>query len=189
MALDSLKDLFIDQLKDIYSAETQLTKALPKMAKGATNEDLREGFLTHLQETKGQLERLEKIFKDLDEKPTGKTCAAMQGLIEEGSEVLKEEGNPSVIDAALIAAAQRVEHYEMAAYGCVRAFAELLEMDNAVKLLQETYDEESATDEKLSELADSTINSEAMLANDANDEDDSPSSSKTKKTSGKRARA
>jgi len=180
MELNSLKDLFIDQLKDVYNAEKQLTKALPKMAKCATNEELKEGFLSHLEETEGQIERLEKIFEELGEKATGKTCAAMKGLVEEGSEVLEADGDSTVIDAALIAAAQRVEHYEMAAYGCLRSYAELLEMPEAARLLQETLDEEVAADLKLSTLADESINSDALMAGE-DEESDSESPSKEKK--------
>lgn len=183
MEFNSLKDLFVDQLKDVYNAEKQLTKALPKMAKCASNEELKEGFVLHLEETEGQIKRLEKIFEELGEKPVGKTCAAMKGLIEEGSEILETEGEDAVIDAALIAAAQRVEHYEMAAYGCLRSYAELLGMPEAAKLLQETLDEEENTDQKLSGLAEDTINNEALLAGEAEDDDEEKkeSSSRSKK--------
>src|SRR5438270_8171187 len=126
MKLDSLKKLYLEELRDLYSAETQLVKALPKMAKGASSDELRQAFESHLKQTKEHVERLDEIFAQLDEKPTGKTCKAMKGLIEEGSEMLEQEGDESVIDAGLIAAAQRVEHYEIAAYGTVRTFANLL---------------------------------------------------------------
>src|SRR5271167_977521 len=149
-----LKDLYIDELKDIYSAETQLVKALPKMAKAAASDELRDGFEEHLQQTKGHVSRLEQIFADLDEKPTGKKCMGMEGLIKEGGEAAEEDYEGEAKDAALIGAAQRVEHYEIAAYGTVRAMAEKLGEDNAVKLLSQTLQEEKDTDVKLSDLAD-----------------------------------
>ena len=152
MADKGLKDLYIDELKDLFSAENQLIKALPKMAKAATSEDLRAGFEEHLEQTKGHVQRLETIFKDLDEEPTGKKCKGMEGLIEEGAEAMEEyEGD--LLDAALIGAAQRVEHYEMAGYGTVRAFAEELGEAEHVVLLNETLEEEEETDQKLSGLA------------------------------------
>ena len=135
MQLEDLQDLYTEQLRDLYNAENQLVKALPKMAKASSNEELAQGFLDHLEETKGHVERLEKIFKAMGEKPTGKTCAAMKGLIEEGKETMEEDAEPEVMDAGLIAAAQRVEHYEIAAYGTVRTFAQLLGDDEAAKLL------------------------------------------------------
>jgi ferritin-like metal-binding protein YciE len=150
-----LKELYVDELKDIYSAETQLVKALPKMAKAARLVGLRSGLEEHLDQTKGHVARLEQIFKALGEKPTGKKCKGMEGLIEEGSEAAGEDYEDDVKDAALIGAAQRVEHYEIAAYGTVRAMAERLGEDNAVELLGETLEEEKETDEKLTELADS----------------------------------
>ena len=152
MAMDSLKDLYIDELKDLYNAENQLTKALPKMAKKASAPELKRAFQEHLKQTEGHVNRLEKIFKSLGEKPTGKTCKAMKGLIEEGSEMLEEDGPESVIDAGIIAAAQRVEHYEMADYGVVRTFALVLGESDAQELLQETLNEEGATDEILTEM-------------------------------------
>ena len=164
MKLNTLHDLFVDELKDLYNAENQLIKALPKMAKAAENEDLKQAFLNHLDETRGQVERLEAIFNELDVNPKGKKCKAMEGLVEEGKEVIDEDGDPAVKDAALIAAAQRVEHYEMAGYGCTRTFAKLLGYEEAASLLQETLDEESAADKKLTELAESVINVEAEVA-------------------------
>jgi len=161
MKITTLHDLYVEELKDLYNAENQLLKALPKMAKAATSEDLRQAFTDHLEETKGQVVRLETIFKSLDASPKGKKCKAMEGLIEEGKEVLEEDMDESVKDAALIAAAQRVEHYEMAGYGCVRTFARLLGYDEQADLLQETLDEEGAADHKLTELAESVINIEA----------------------------
>jgi len=163
MSLDSLEDLFVEELRDIYNAENQLTKALPKMAKAAASEELRMGFEEHLKETEKQIERLEQIFEELEVAPKGKKCKAMQGLIEEGSEIIGEDGEDAVKDAALIAAAQKVEHYEIAAYGTLRTYAELLEMEDAAELLQQTLDEEAATDKKLTELA-QNINTEADTA-------------------------
>jgi ferritin-like metal-binding protein YciE len=160
MKMESLRDLYIDELKDLYSAENQLVKALPKMAKAASCEDLKAGFLEHLGQTKVHVERLENIFKKLDVSPRGKKCKAMEGLVEEGKEVMQEDAEPEVMDAALIAAAQRVEHYEMAGYGCVRTYADLLGEKAAAKLLQQTLDEEGATDKKLTKLA-KKINVEA----------------------------
>ena len=164
MKLDSLDDLFIHELKDLLSAEKQLVKALPKMAKGAASEALRESFEDHLEQTKGHVERLEAIFENLGKAARAEHCKGMEGLIEEGSKLLEEEGEGMVKDAALIGAAQRVEHYEIAAYGTARALAELLGNKQAVKLLQQTLDEEKETDEKLTELAMSEVNVEAAQA-------------------------
>jgi ferritin-like metal-binding protein YciE len=162
MKLNSLNKLYLEELRDLYSAETQLVKALPKMAKGASSDELKEAFESHLEQTKEHVERLTEIFDRLEEKPTGKTCQAMKGLIEEGSEMLEQEGEESVIDAGLIAAAQRVEHYEIAAYGTVRTFANLLGEDEAADLLQQTLDEEGETDKQLSELAEGIVNEKAL---------------------------
>lgn len=164
MSMDSLQGLYVDELKDLYSAENQLIKALPKMAKKATAPELKRAFLEHLEQTKVHVQRLEKIFGKLKEKPTGKTCKAMKGLVEEGKEVIEEDGDDSVIDAALIGAAQRVEHYEMAGYGVVRTFAGLLGENEAMKTLQKTLDEEHATDQRLTALAEEVINVEASEA-------------------------
>jgi len=161
MKLESLHDVFVNELKDLYNAEGQLTKALPKMAKAASSEELRTAFENHLSETENQVERLEKIFKELDASPKGKKCKAMAGLIEEGKEIIEEDGEDAVKDAALIAAAQKVEHYEIASYGTVRTYAQLLGFDEAAELLQETLDEEAAADEKLTEIA-QNINVEAQ---------------------------
>jgi ferritin-like metal-binding protein YciE len=161
MKLDSLQKLYIEELRDLYNAENQLLKALPKMAKHASHQELKQAFETHLEQTEGHVERLEDIFEKLDEKPTGKTCKAMKGLIEEGSEMLDKAGDKSVLDAGLIAAAQRVEHYEIAGYGTVRTFANLLGEAEAAELLQETLDEEGETDKLLTELAESVVNVEA----------------------------
>ena len=153
MKLETMEDLFVHELKDLLSAEKLLVKALPKMAKGASSDALRTAIEEHLGQTKTHVERLEKVFSMLDKAPRAEHCKAMEGLIEEGSDLLEEEGSPAVKDAALIGAAQRVEHYEIAAYGTVRALAEQLGKDEAVTLLQETLDEEKQTDEKLTELA------------------------------------
>jgi ferritin-like metal-binding protein YciE len=149
-----LKELYVDELKDIYSAETQLVKALPKMAKAAVSAELRNGFEQHLEQTEGHVARLEQIFDDLDETPTGKHCKGMEGLIKEGGEAAEEDYEGDAKDAALIGAAQRVEHYEIAAYGTVRAMAEKLGESEAVKLLRQTLQEEKDTDTKLSKVAD-----------------------------------
>jgi ferritin-like metal-binding protein YciE len=153
MKLPTLAKLFEDQLKDIYNAESQILKALPRMVKRASAGDLKEAFASHLKETKQQVERLDQIAAGLGHKLTGKKCKAMEGLIEEGAEILEAEGPGPVIDAALIAAAQRVEHYEISAYGTARALAEQLGHEDVVELLQETLDEESAADEKLSGIS------------------------------------
>jgi ferritin-like metal-binding protein YciE len=169
MSLDSLHDLYVDGLKDLYSAETQLLKALPRLAKAATAPELKAAFTDHLAVTRAQVERLESIFAGLGASPKGKKCKAMEGLIEEGKEVIGEDGNPAVIDAALIGAAQKVEHYEMAGYGCVRTFARLLGYDDAADLLQETLDEEGEADKTLTNLAETTINVEAEEADDGDE--------------------
>src|SRR4029079_19735859 len=165
MALDSLHDLYVNELKDLYNAENQLVKALPKMAKAASNPDLKAAIEEHLEVTRKQVERLERVFEGLGVSPKGKKCKAMEGLIEEGKEVMEEDGEEAVIDAALIAAAQRLEHYEMAGYGCVRTFARLLGYEEAARLLQETLDEEGEADKKLTELAETGINVEAEESN------------------------
>jgi ferritin-like metal-binding protein YciE len=157
---EGLRELYIDELKDIYNAENQLVKALPKMAKAATSQELRQGFEEHLEQTKGHVQRLEQIFQKLEESPKGKKCKGMEGLVEEGSEVMGEDFEGSLMDAALIGAAQRVEHYEIAAYGTVCAFAEELGEDEHAELLKETLEEEKETDEKLTKLAEQ-INAEA----------------------------
>jgi ferritin-like metal-binding protein YciE len=155
-----LKELYIDDLKDLYSAENQLVKALPKMAKAASSEELSQGFEEHLEQTKGHVQRLEKIFQTLGESPKGKKCKGMEGLVEEGAEVLEEDFEGSLMDAALIGAAQRVEHYEIAAYGTVCAFAEELGETEQASLLNETLEEEKKTDEKLTTLAEQ-VNAQA----------------------------
>ena len=163
MKLNTLKQLYIEELRDLHSAENQLLKALPKMAKGASSDELKLAFENHLDQTKVHVERLEEIFERLDETPKGKTCQAMKGLVEEGSEILEEEGEESVLDAGIIAAAQKVEHYEIASYGTVRTFAQLLGEDEAAELLQETLDEEGEADKLLTQLAQEIVNPEALL--------------------------
>ena len=163
MKLSSLQDLFVEELRDLYSAENQLLKALPKMAKGATSKPLQNGFQKHLKQTQIHVERLEKVFDDLGLSPKGKKCKAMEGLVAEGNELLSEDAEPDVLDAALIAAAQRVEHYEIAGYGCVRTYANLLGNKKAATLLQQTLKEEGDTDKQLTALAEK-INVEAEEA-------------------------
>ncbi len=160
MEMESLRELFVDELKDLYSAENQILKALPKMIKKASSSDLKKGFETHLQQTRVHVERLEKIFQKLGKSPKGKKCKGMEGVIADGKELMEEDAEPEVMDAGLIGAAQHVEHYEIAGYGCVRTYAELLGQDDFAKLLQKTLDEEKDTDEKLTELA-QKINVEA----------------------------
>lgn len=163
MALENLNDLFIHELKDLYSAENQILKALPKMVEAANAEELARAFAHHLQETEGHVRRIEEIFRDLDGSPKGKKCAGMEGLLKEGKELLKEEAAEWVLDAGLIGAAQRVEHYEMAAYGTARDHAEKLGLYQAAQLLQQTLDEEGAADKKLTEIAESSVNALAAM--------------------------
>jgi ferritin-like metal-binding protein YciE len=155
--LTSLEVLLVQEIKDLYSAETQLVKALPKMAKAASDPDLKKGFEGHLEETKGHVERLEEIAKLLDASPKGKVCKAMKGLVEEGGETIEEDGDPTIKDLALITAAQKVEHYEISGYGSARALAEALGLDDVVDLLQATLDEEGNTDKKLTSIAEKLI--------------------------------
>ncbi|MCW2750686.1 MAG: ferritin-like protein [Aeromicrobium sp.] len=155
--MDSLDELLEDELKDIFNAENQLLKSLPKLAKKASSPKLQKAFTDHLKQTQGHVERLQKIAQSLSIKLTGKKCHAMEGLVEEGKEVLEEDGKSAVIDAALIGAAQRVEHYEMAAYGTIRGIAEQLGHANVVKLLQATLDEEGAADKLLTQIAEGEV--------------------------------
>jgi ferritin-like metal-binding protein YciE len=155
MEMNRLRQLYIEELKDLYNAENQLVKALPKMSKAATAEDLRAGFEKHLEQTKGHVERLEQIFKALGESPKGKKCKGMEGLIKEGAEMIEEDPAWEELDAGLISAAQRVEHYEIAGYGCVATYANLLGEGEAESLLRQTLDEEKETDKKLTQLAES----------------------------------
>ena len=160
MSNESLKKLYVDELKDLFSAENQLVKALPKMAKAASSDQLRAGFEKHLEQTKGHVQRLEEIFQSLDESPKGKKCVGMEGLVKEGAEVMAEDFDDAVLDAGLIGAARRVEHYEMAAYGAVCEFAHVLGQTRHASLLEKTLAEEKQTDDKLAELA-KEINAQA----------------------------
>lgn len=164
MKLETLQDLYIHELKDLYSAEKQLLKALPKMAKAATHEELSNGFAEHLEQTREHVARLEKILSNHVKTLRAPKCIGMAGLIKEGENMIEEEADDEVRDAALIAAAQRAEHYEIAGYGCARTYAELLGDEEAVRLLQTTLDEEAATDKRLTELAQTSINLDAMAA-------------------------
>jgi ferritin-like metal-binding protein YciE len=161
-ARNPLQELLTHELKDLYSAENQLVKALPKMAKAATSPELRRAFERHLEETRRQVQRLDQIGQELDIKLTGMKCKGMEGLIEEGKELLDEDFEDDVLDAGLIGAAQRVEHYEIAGYGTARAHADKLGLTRTAKLLQQTLDEEAATDRKLTDLAETIVNVEAM---------------------------
>lgn len=184
MQKGSMRQLYVDELRDLYNAETQLVKALPKMAKASSNAELRQGFEEHLRQTSGHVSRLEQIFEMLDEKPTGKKCLGMDGLVKEGAETMKQDYEPAVLDAAIIAAAQRVEHYEIAGYGTARTFAQLLGEDEHVSLLEQTLEEEKQTDEKLTQLAEE-INRQAAGMEDASREEVEES----KSNSGKPRRA
>lgn len=153
MAVETLEELLLEEIRDLYDAEKQLVKALPKMAKAASDEDLRAAFQEHLEQTKGQVARLEQVFEQLDTKPKGKPCKAMKGLVEEGQEVMEEDALESLSDLALIGAAQRVEHYEISAYGTARTFAEKLGNNRVAKLLEQTLKEEENTDKLLTDIS------------------------------------
>jgi ferritin-like metal-binding protein YciE len=161
MEIDNLRKLYVEELKDLHSAERQIIQALPKMVKKASNPKLKAAFEQHLEITRMQVERLDQIFERIGKKGTGKKCKGMEGLIEEGKEMMEEDMEPEVMDAALIAAAQRIEHYEMAGYGTVRTYARLLGEERDAKLLQKTLDEEGEADKLLTQLAESSINVEA----------------------------
>jgi ferritin-like metal-binding protein YciE len=163
MKLESMRELLLDELQDLYSAEQQITKALPKMAKTSSSSQLKQAFESHLKETEGHVERLEKIFDLLEEKSKAKMCEGMKGLLKEGDERIKEGGEPEVVDAGLISAAQRVEHYEIAAYGSARTFAEMLNETEVADLLEQTLEEEKAADQKLTKIA-GTVNRKAEAA-------------------------
>jgi len=180
MPQDDLKQLYIDELKDLHNAESQLVKALPKMAKAASSEELRSGFEEHLEQTKGHVQRLEQIFEMLGESPKGKKCKGMEGLIEEGSEMIEEDFEGAVKDAGLIGAAQRVEHYEIAAYGTAKALAQTLSEEEHVELLEQTLQEEKETDEKLTQLSEE-INSQATSATEESTEDEEAGASTRKR--------
>jgi ferritin-like metal-binding protein YciE len=162
MAVKSVNDLLLNELRDIYHAEKQLVKALPKMAKKVKSDELRQALEHHLEETKGQVERLDQVFQQLDSRSSGKRCEAMEGLIEEAKEMMEEISTPEVLDAAMIAAAQKVEHYEIASYGSVQALAEALGHTEAARLLEETLNEEKAADQKLNQIALSGVNQLAL---------------------------
>jgi ferritin-like metal-binding protein YciE len=163
--IETLRELYVDHLKDIYSAESQITKALPKIIKKVTSPELRQALEDHLKQTMDQIKRLDQIFESLDGSPRGKKCVGMEGVLEEGKETLAEKmSSPDLMDAALIGGCQKVEHYEISAYGTVRAFAELLGEDEAVELLTQTLEEEHAADAKLTVLATNIINLEALQA-------------------------
>ena len=166
MELESLKDLYLEELRDLYSAENQILKAMPKMIKSASHPELKQAFTRHQRETEGQVQRLERIFADLNESPKGKKCHGMEGLLEEGKDLISEKPHPDVLDAGLIAAAQHVEHYEMAGYGTVRTYARQLGHDRHADLLQQTLDEEKATDLLLTEIATRSINLDAESPSD-----------------------
>jgi ferritin-like metal-binding protein YciE len=167
-SLETLHDLFVHELRDLYDAENQLLKALPLMAQAAQSPELKRAFDTHLRETKEQVRRLERVFKGLGEKPSGKTCKAMQGLVEEGRELLSEDADPDVMDAALIVAAQKVEHYEIASYGSVCTFGRVLGYDEATEVLKQTMAEEERTDKLLTSISEK-LNAEAESADEADD--------------------
>jgi ferritin-like metal-binding protein YciE len=171
MSAENLREALVEEIRDLYNAEKQLVKALPKMAKGAESDELRDAFEQHLQETEGQVTRLERVFELLEEKPRGKHCAGMAGIIEEGSEKLQEDMEGSVLDACLIGAAQKVEHYEICAYGTAVAWAEALGLSEVVDVLNETLEEEKAADEKLTALAESGINQAATAGESEEDEE------------------
>jgi ferritin-like metal-binding protein YciE len=185
MKENTLRELFVDELKDLYDAEHRLVKALPKMAKAANLDELREGFETHLEQTKEHVERLKQIMISLDEKPTPKKCPGMQGIVAEGEELMGEDFEGSVMDAALISAAQRAEHYEIAAYGCVRTWAKELGEDEAAELLEKTLNEEKETDAKLTEIAEQvngSANAQGTEGQEEGEEEHSASSSRKGKS-------
>lgn len=195
MKLDSLRKLYIDELKDLYSAEKQLVKALPKMAKAASSPELKRAFEKHLEQTQVQVERLDQVFEGLEASPRGKKCVGMEGIIEEAQELIGEESEPEVLDAGLISKAQHVEHYEIAGYGTVRAYALLLGENEQASLLQKTLDEEGETDKLLTGLAERTINVEAASAGEEAEDREvsrrapSREDSRTKKTGSSRKSA
>jgi len=172
--MNTLNDLFIDELKDLYSAERQLLKAIPRMMKGTTSDELRSAFETHLEQTEGHVERLEQVFERIEASPRGKKCKAMEGLVEEGEEVLDMEGDGDVLDAAIIGAAQRVEHYEIAAYGTACAHAKALGYDDLASILGQTLQEEEETDKLLTQIAESGINRMAAAMEGGNEGSEEP---------------
>ncbi len=185
--LNTLNILFEDELRDVYDAEKQILKALPKIIKATSNDELREALSSHLEETRGQVERLEQAFESLELKPKGKHCSGMAGILEEGSDLLEEDGDEAVLDAAFIAGCQRVEHYEITAYGTLMAWAKLLGYRDAFNLLKANEQEEKAADAKLSKLAEATVNPNALSAGteegaeEEEDGEDAPESSRSKR--------
>ena len=171
MELDSLRSLYVDELKDLYSAENQILKGLPRMIKAASNKELKRAFAQHEKMTQRQVKRLERVFRELGERPGGKKCVGMEGLVEEVKELIKEKPEPEVLDAGLISKAQHIEHYEMAGYGTVRTYARTLGYQQQQALLQETLDEEQMTDKLLTKIAESGINVEAVEPEGDDDEE------------------
>jgi ferritin-like metal-binding protein YciE len=184
MSLDSLNDLYVEELKDLYSAENQIIKALPKMIKATTNPELQQAFADHLEQTKGQVARLVQICEQLGVSPKGKKCSGMEGILEEGSDMMEEDSDPAVLDAALASAAQHVEHYEIAGYGSVRTWAEQLGYQEHVTLLQQTLDEEKTCDELLSKLAITELNIEAEEegGDQEGEEEEAPASARSSRS-------
>ena len=180
MEMNDLQDLMVEELRDLYSAENQLLKALPKVAKACENQELKAAIQQHTQETEVHVDRLEQIFKQLGEKPTGKKCKGMEGLIEENKEMMSEDAEPEVMDAGLIVGSQKIEHYEIAGYGSAVTFAKLLGNDEAARLLAQTLDEEERTDQKLTEIAESSINVEAAEGGDGAEETTTRSSGRSR---------
>jgi len=170
--MNTLADLFQDELRDIYDAEKRILKALPKMAKAASDEQLRDAFTTHLEETRGHVERLEQVFASLDLKVKGKRCMGMEGILAEGAELMGEDGDEAVLDAGLIASAQRVEHYEITAYGSLMAWAKVLGYDDAIELLGENEREEKVADQKLTDIAEGLINQQATAGGGEEEEEE-----------------
>ena len=189
MQMNSLRELYVEELRDLYSAENQILKALPRMIRAASNKELQRAFTVHERQTQQHVKRLDRIFRMLDESARGKKCKGMEGLLEEGAELIKERPEPEVLDAGLISAAQRVEHYEMAGYGTVRTYARQLGEDEQANLLQETLNEEGETDKLLTSLAESSINIEAEQADDDEEMESGSNGSAAARRGGMRRRA
>ena len=185
----TLQEMLVDEIRDLYHAEKQLIKALPKLAKAASHDDLREGFQTHLEETREHVTRLEEVFEALGEKVRAKNCPGMAGIIEEGSELIQEEDPGAVMDAGLIASAQRAEHYEITAYGTCVAWARLLGMDEVVSLLEQTLEEEKATDKKLTALAEQEVNPSAASEGQSEEEEEEEQPSRARRTTRRQSSA
>jgi ferritin-like metal-binding protein YciE len=187
MEMSNLQDLWVENLRDLYSAENQILKALPKAAKKVQNDELRTALEDHVQETQGHVQRIEQIMDKLGEKPGGKKCHGMEGLLEEAKELMGEDAEPEVLDAGLIVDCQKVEHYEIAGYGSAVTFAKLLGNDEAARLLGQTLDEEKAADEKLTAIAESAINVQAAAAEEEGDEEGTASASSSRSKSRRRS--